>query len=112
MHGLRQTATNPGLQRHRHTPALRTLHSRTEATTAVTETQAYITAEAGDTYWRYEVPTRTDAKVFLLTVGRVAVVGNWYGTLGENFVAWSPMLRRDKVAEANLGLLPQRSERG
>lgn len=65
----------------------------------------YIAASPGDVYWRYEVPPSTDAKVFLLTVGRVAVVGQWYGALGEAFVAWAPMPRRDKEQEAQLGLL-------
>lgn len=65
----------------------------------------HITADAGDIYWRYERPHSTDAKVFLLTVGRVAVVGQWYGALGEAFIAWAPMPRRDKEQEARLGLL-------
>ena len=67
---------------------------------------AYIAAPAPEIYWRYEVPTRTDAKVLLLTIGRTAVVGNWCGLLGESFVAWAPLPRRDKAAETRLGLMP------
>lgn len=68
-------------------------------------TQPHITAPAGEVYWRYEVPTSTDAKVFLLTVGRVAVVGNWQGAYGQSFIAWAPLPKRDKEQEARLGLL-------
>ncbi len=71
----------------------------------MTSPQPYITGQAGDVYWRYEVPASTDAKVLLLTVGRVAVVGNWYGAYGQSFIAWAPMPRRDKEQEARLGLL-------
>jgi hypothetical protein len=65
----------------------------------------HITAPQGDIGWRYEVAPSADAKVLLLTVGRVAVVGNWYGPLGKAFVAWAPLPRRDKEQEARLGLL-------
>lgn len=67
--------------------------------------QTHIAAPAGEVYWRYEVPRATDAKVLLLTVGRVAVTGQWAGALGEYFVAWAPLPRRDKEQEARLGLL-------
>ena len=65
----------------------------------------HITAEVGEIYWRYEVPKQTDAKVLLLTVGRVAVVGNWYGPIGKAFIAWAPLPKRDKQKEAQLGLM-------
>lgn len=65
--------------------------------------QAVLTAPASS--WRYEEPLRTDAKVLLLTVGRVAVVGNWCGELGQFFVAWSPLPKRDKQREQELGLM-------
>lgn len=68
-------------------------------------TQPHIAAPAGEVYWRYEVPKSTDAKVLLLTIGRVAVTGNWYGPYGQNFIAWAPLPRRDKEQEARLGLL-------
>lgn len=67
--------------------------------------QAYI-AESGPNDWRYEVPPKTDAKVQLLTIGRVGVYGNWYGRYGEFFIAWAPCPKRNKAAEARLGLLP------
>ncbi len=49
---------------------------------------------AGQAYWRYEVPPERGAKCLLLTVGGVCIVGRWYGELGENFVAWSPMPKK------------------
>lgn len=67
--------------------------------------KTHITAETGEIYWRYEVPHSTDAKVLLLTVGRIAVTGQWYGPYGQNFIAWAPLPRRDKEQEARLGLL-------
>lgn len=68
-------------------------------------TQPHISAPAGDVYWRYEVPACTDAKVLLLTVGRVAVAGQWHGPYGHSFIAWAPLPKRDKEQEARLGLL-------
>lgn len=68
----------------------------------MTNAKGYITAERGDIYWRYEVPPDRGAKVQLLTVGGVAVYGQWYGKLGENFLAWAPLPKRDKAQEALL----------
>jgi len=67
--------------------------------------ETHIAAPAGEVYWRYEVPKSSDAKVLLLTVGRVAVVGNWYGPIGKAFIAWAPLPKRDKEQEARMGLL-------
>lgn len=67
--------------------------------------ETHISAPPGDIYWRYEVAPHTDAKVWLLTVGRIAVSGQWTGAYGQQFIAWSPMPRRDKKEEARLGLL-------
>lgn len=72
--------------------------------------QHYITAPQPEIYWRYEVPQNTDAKVFLLTRGFVAVVGNWRGAYGEQFIAWAPMLKRNKDTERRLGLLPAKPQ--
>lgn len=71
----------------------------------MSDTQPYIAAPAGEVYWRYEIPKRTDSKVFLLTKGGIAVTGQWYGALGEAFIAWAPMPKRDKAQEARLGFL-------
>lgn len=68
-------------------------------------TQPHIAAPAGQVFWRYEVPASTDSKVLLLTAGRVAVTGNWYGPYGRHFIAWAPLPKRDKEQEARLGLL-------
>jgi len=67
---------------------------------------AYIAASSGQLGWRYDIPTNRAAKVLLLTVGKVAVVGNWSGAYGEQFIAWSPLPKRDKAVEAALGLTP------
>ena len=64
----------------------------------------YITAAPGQLGWRYGVPENKAAKVLLLTVGKVAVVGNWSGSYGEQFIAWCPLPKRDKAAEARLGV--------
>ncbi|HET8870311.1 MAG TPA: hypothetical protein VFM48_07690 [Aquabacterium sp.] len=64
--------------------------------------QPVTTAAPGDIYWRYTVPTRTDAKVWLLTKGNVAVTGNWHGEIGEFYKAWCPMPKRNKELEKQL----------
>lgn len=53
--------------------------------------------------WRYEEAPR-GVKVQLLTLGDVAVYGEWKGSLGEFFKAWHPVPRRNKKKEAELGL--------
>lgn len=57
-------------------------------------TQDYIAAAPGNLYWRYEVCPNRGAKVLLLTVGEVCVIGHWYGALGDAFVAWCPLPKR------------------
>lgn len=71
----------------------------------MSDTQPYIAAPPGEVYWRYEVPKATDSKVLLLTVGGVAVTGNWTGKFGQYFIAWAPLPKRDKAQEARLGIL-------
>lgn len=63
---------------------------------------AHIAGPAGEVYWRYEVPSDRGAKMLLLTVGGICVSGRWYGALGENFLAWSPMPKRNRDAERSL----------
>ena len=63
----------------------------------------HVSAPAGQVGWRYEKPTE-QGKMFLLTIGKVAVVGNWTGTYGQYYVAWSPMPARDKDIERALGV--------
>jgi hypothetical protein len=52
--------------------------------------------------WRYEVAPHRGAKVQLLTIGGMSVVGTWYGELGEAFLAWAPLLKRDKAREREI----------
>jgi hypothetical protein len=52
--------------------------------------------------WRYTIPPADGAKRQLLTRGGVAVHGVWWGALGEAFIAWTPMPRRDRSKEKEL----------
>lgn len=61
-----------------------------------------ITAETL-TEWRYEIAP-AGKTVWLLTTGFVSIKGKWTGDYGEHFVAWSPMLKRNKDKERKLGL--------
>lgn len=57
------------------------------------------TAESsGDQEWTFDVPPLNirGAKMQLLTIGRIAVYGQWYGRLGQHFVAYAPLLKIPK----------------
>lgn len=62
----------------------------------------HISGTGDELDFRYEVPPLTDAKVQLLTVGRICVTGNWYGHYGEAFIAWAPLPKRNKAIEQDL----------
>lgn len=64
--------------------------------------QNVTTAPPGDIFWRYSIPPRSDSKMYLLTIGNVAVTGNWSGELGEFYKAWCPCPKRDKALELEL----------
>ena len=51
----------------------------------------HVAAPPGDLYWRRERCPHPGAKVLLLTIGGVCIVGQWYGAPGEAFVAWCPL---------------------
>ena len=53
--------------------------------------------------WRYEVCPYADT-VDLLTVGGIRLKGQWQGKLGEQYMAWMPLPKRDKRKEFELGL--------
>ena len=53
--------------------------------------------------WRYEVCPYGDT-VDLLTVGGIRIKGQWQGKLGEYYMAWMPLPKRDKRKELELGL--------
>ena len=53
--------------------------------------------------WRYEVCPYSDT-VDLLTVGGIRLKGQWQGKLGEQYMAWMPLPKRDKQKELELGL--------
>lgn len=47
--------------------------------------------------WNYSIPLSTDSKVNLLTVGRIATNGSWYGSYGQFFIAWAPLPKIDQA---------------
>ena len=51
----------------------------------------HLSAPPGDVHWRYTVPPLLGTKMLLRTVGGVAIIGCWYGELGEYLTAWSPL---------------------
>lgn len=53
----------------------------------------HIAAPPEDQGWRYSIPPNRGVKMVLRTIGNVAVIGHWYGHLGQYFVAWSPLLK-------------------
>ena len=57
---------------------------------------------ATETYWRYSAPPDTNAKVLLLTKGRIATLGKWGD--GMSVIAWCPLPKRDKEVEARQNL--------
>lgn len=70
----------------------------------------HLTAPAGDIRWTYAVPPNSDSTMFLLTIGRIAMRGRWQGALGEFFIAYCPMPKRDKQLEEELiakGVIPR-----
>lgn len=64
--------------------------------------QPYVTAEPGDIFWRYSEPPHRGAKLILLTIGGSLVTGQWTGEVGEAFLAWSPMIKRDHNKEREI----------
>lgn len=70
----------------------------------MTANQTHISAPPGELHWRYGVPDERSAKMLLLTIGKVTVVGNWTGAYGEAFIAWCPLPQRDKALEHHFGL--------
>ena len=57
----------------------------------------HLAAPPSEVYWREDCkPESTTTKMLLLTTGGVAVIGCWYGELGEFFDGWSPMPKRIK----------------
>lgn len=66
--------------------------------------KTHITAPAGEIGWNYTIPPDRGAKVLLLTVGHIAVLGRWEGRVGEFYLAWSPLPKRDKARERAIQL--------
>jgi hypothetical protein len=51
----------------------------------------YVAAPPGEVYWRREVCPHRGKRVLLRTIGDVAIIGHWYGDLGQYLTAWSPL---------------------
>lgn len=58
-------------------------------------------AVSSEVYWRYDTAPR-GVKLFLLTIGGVAITGDWRDNSG--FIAWHPLPKRNKELEERLGL--------
>lgn len=69
----------------------------------------YITAPAGEIYWRYE-PAPKGLKCDLLNPGGCKIPGPAIGEWGKEYIAWAPFPRRDKQKERELGFMPARIE--
>lgn len=67
---------------------------------AMNMSKDYISAPVVE--WNYEKPERQGAKMMLLTIGCILVTGTWSGEVGENFLAWAPMPKRDKAKEREI----------
>lgn len=52
--------------------------------------------------WRYDDTAPRGQKVLLLQKGGTAVIGIWQGALGEFFLGWQPLPKRNKAAESLL----------
>lgn len=61
-----------------------------------------VTGAVEEMYYRYSPPPNREAKVILLTTGKVATLGPWGSGLGV--IAWCPLPKRDKKIEEELGL--------
>jgi hypothetical protein len=62
--------------------------------------------DGDEIYWRYPTvhgPAPRGVKLTLLTIGNQQVTGDW--AEGGGFKAWSPLIRRDKEVERQLGYL-------
>lgn len=57
---------------------------------------------ASPTAFNYIDPAPRGVKLTLLTIGKVQVVGEWSDIGG--YIAWAPLLKRDKELEERLGL--------
>lgn len=56
---------------------------------------------AAPTGFNYIDPAPRGVKLTLLTTGKVQVVGEWRDGM---YIAWAPLLKRDKALEERLGL--------
>lgn len=64
--------------------------------------KGYISANAGEVKWNYFPPVDKGAKVSLLTIGGLQVEGRWDGVWGQYYLAWAPLIKRDKERERAL----------
>ncbi|RQT19388.1 hypothetical protein DF044_01630 [Burkholderia contaminans] len=60
----------------------------------------YVTAPVSE--WVYEKPQHGGAKCLLLTIGGIAITGVWQGEVGQYYLAWAALPKRNKGQEAKL----------
>jgi hypothetical protein len=57
---------------------------------------------AAPTGYNYVDPAPRGVKLTLLTIGKIQVTGVW--TDDGSYIAWAPLLKRDKLVEDALGI--------
>lgn len=73
--------------------------------------EAVVQKEVGESAaWIYERP-RQRGKMHLLTIGCISVTGVWSGELGQYYLAWAPLLKRDKAKEREILETVRRTKR-
>jgi hypothetical protein len=65
------------------------------------QSSGYLAGEAPT--WEYVQEPPRGTKLSLLTKGGVQVVGEFTGKLGENYIGWAKLIKRDKEIERKLG---------
>ncbi|RQR63829.1 hypothetical protein [Burkholderia sp. Bp8998] len=65
----------------------------------------YVTAPVSE--WVYGKPQHGGAKCLLLTIGGIAVIGVWQGEVGQHYLAWAALPKRNKELEAKLMQRPR-----
>ena len=73
----------------------------------MSDQQVVISAKTIDR-WNYSIPAQTDSKIVLLTIGGVAVIGQWSGYIGQYYTAWAPLLKTNKLIDHFISQATQR----
>ncbi|HIH2748260.1 TPA: hypothetical protein ACYLN4_004026 [Burkholderia lata] len=60
----------------------------------------YVSAPVSE--WVYAKPEHGGKKCLLLTIGGIAITGVWHGEVGQYYLAWAALPKRDKQLERRL----------